>query len=324
MIYNFCTLFDKKYLLNGLALYYSLNKFNQGEFVLWMLCMDDVSYEILSKMNLSGMKLVKLADFENEALRKAKQDRNIAEYCWTCAANFCNYLLNKYDLPSITYLDSDLLFFGDFKRIFSEIGSNSIGIIEHRYSTERKYLEKDSGRFNVEWVTFLNDEEGKKALKWWSDKVIEWCYARFENGRFGDQMYLNDWPERFKNVCIIQNLGAGLAPWNVNNYSIKEDNGKILVNNQPLIFYHFHGFKLYGKFLVQRINGYYLKPFVIKKIYGWYSKQLRVIIKLLSQKYNFNINYFYTKIDWKNYFLEKIRSCKFSNDLLEMYYKKQR
>ena len=33
---------------------------------------------------------------------------------------------------------------------------------------------------------------GLKALKWWRDRCLEWCYARIEDGKFGDQFYIED------------------------------------------------------------------------------------------------------------------------------------
>ncbi|MFN3270416.1 MAG: hypothetical protein ACK42G_07510, partial [Candidatus Kapaibacteriota bacterium] len=43
-----------------------------------------------------------------------------------------------------------------------------------------------------------------------------------------DQLYLDDWTERFKGVHVMKHLGGGLAAWNVQQYEFKNENEKIL------------------------------------------------------------------------------------------------
>ena len=54
-------------------------------------------------------------------------------------------------------------------------------------------------------------------------------------------------------VHVLRNEGGGLAPWNIGQYYLKQENGKIEIVNKkterkfPLIFYHFQGFELLGR-----------------------------------------------------------------------------
>ena len=44
---------------------------------------------------------------------------------------------------------------------------------------------------------------------------------------------------------ILQNIGAGVAPWNHIQYEFSEDDkGKKWVNHTPIIFYHFHSLEI--------------------------------------------------------------------------------
>lgn len=54
------------------------------------------------------------------------------------------------------------------------------------------------------------------------------CVMQLENGKFGDQKYLDDWTARFKDVHVLQHLGGGIAPWNVQQYTFQKENDRIV------------------------------------------------------------------------------------------------
>ncbi|MBX2975149.1 MAG: glycosyl transferase [Ignavibacteriaceae bacterium] len=249
-MYNFCTLFDTHYFSRGLALYYSLEKHCE-DFHLYIFAFNNKAYEVLAKLNLVNATIISLNDFEDEELLKVKPTRNIAEYCWTSTSSTILYVLEKYKIESCTYLDADLFFYSSPKPLFDEMGENSIFLTEHRYSAQYN-KEVKSGKYCVQFVTFKNNEHGLKALKWWRDRCLEWCYARYEDGKFGDQLYLDDWTERFDGVHVMKHLGGGLAAWNVQQYSFINIDGKIIgtelstLTKFDVIFYHFHYLKFFS------------------------------------------------------------------------------
>ncbi len=95
-------------------------------------------------------------------------------------------------------------------------------------------------------MTFRNDEVGRDAVDWWRARCLEWCYARAEEGKFGDQKYLDDWPERFRSVYVCARPGVGLAPWNVASHRLDRREGVVLADDEPVVFYHFHELRLHG------------------------------------------------------------------------------
>lgn len=243
-MFYFCTYFDSNFLSRGLALYRSLVR-HAAPFHLWVLCFDDLAYETLRRLALSEVTPISLGDFEegDQELVQTKKGRSRVEYYFTCTPSLPLYVLRHWpEVEVITYLDADLFFFADPSPIYEELGGNAILIGEHRYPEHLRHLES-VGVYNVGLLSFSRDDNGLKCLNWWRRRCIEWCYDREENGRYADQKYLDDWPERFSGVVILQHKGAGLAPWNVVNYNLGLENGQILVDAQPLVFFHFHGFK---------------------------------------------------------------------------------
>lgn len=281
-MYHFCTQFDKNYFYKGLALFYSLKRFLNNNFILWVLCFDDLSYEILTKLNESQIELIKLEEFENEDLKRVKKERTFVEYAWTCTSNLIFYLLKNKNIDSITYLDADIYFFDSPEILFQEISDAPLAIVEHRYSNNRKHYEKIAGRFNVSFVYAKNNEDGKRAIRWWANKVIEWCYDRYEEGKFGDQKYLDEFPKLFPYVHIIQHKGANIAPWNIRFLKIKKEDDKIYVEDMPLIFYHFHRFYILDENSYLPASRYYIPFKAMEYIYKPYWEEIKNVIKLVK------------------------------------------
>ena len=242
---HFCTYFDSNYLPRGLALYHSLKRWHETPFTLWVLCFDPLTCEILSKMQLSNVRLMRHTDFEKDdpEILQAKRNRSAVEYYWTCTPSLPLYLLKQHpEIDMITYLDADLLFFSSPQPIYEEFSNHSIMLIEHRYSPAHENLKPVVGIYNVQMMVFRRDANGLEALFWWWKQCIDWCYRKSENGKFGDQLYLNDWPKRFSHTHILQNIGAGVAPWNAARYRLRKVNENLYVEDSPLIFYHYHAF----------------------------------------------------------------------------------
>src|SRR6266545_3388136 len=119
-MHYYCTYFDQHYLTRGLTLYRSLKR-HSASFKLWVLCLDDPTYEVLSKLNLPDLLPVALKNFEknDKALLAAKRDRTLIEYYFTCSPSWPLYILDNFpEVDLITYLDADLFFYSSPAPIF--------------------------------------------------------------------------------------------------------------------------------------------------------------------------------------------------------------
>jgi hypothetical protein len=128
----------------------------------------------------------------------------------------------------------------------------------HRFPPELACLER-CGRYNVGWVSFRNDATGLSCAQWWRARCLEWCYDRLENGRYADQRYLDEWPTRFEGVRTLEHKGANLAPWNVSQYTLSYRSNAVWVDDDPLVFYHFHGLRRSGVVVDPQLWNYHAK-----------------------------------------------------------------
>lgn len=252
MRYEFATLFDKRYLARGLVLYRSLEKHCRS-FRLFVFCADQETQAALRALRLDNVALVQLAELESayQELARVRPTRSLTEYYWTATPATCLFVLERHpEVSMVTHLDADLMFYADPAPLYRELADDSILLTPHRVSPEfRDSTEEErqllGGRFNVQFEVFRRDENGLKALRWWHERCVEWCYDRFEPGRYGDQGYLDDWETRFPGVRALQHPGAGVAPWNVSRYVLAVRDHAPEVDGSPVIFHHFASLQLH-------------------------------------------------------------------------------
>jgi hypothetical protein len=212
----------------------------------WILCLDIETWSVLNGLNNKNLVLIKLEEFEDTTVLGLRNTREWREFCWTLASSFLCSVISHADKGStVAYIDADCFFFDDFLEITMQLGNDAqILIHEHRFSPDRKEWEKSSGRFNVGVIVGIVDEQFVSCITRWREKVLEECVLDPENGKCGDQTYLNDWPDKYSSVRIMHQKGAGIGPWNMLNYQFAFERNRVKVDNENLIFFHFSRFKV--------------------------------------------------------------------------------
>ena len=271
MMEHYVTLFDSLFLPQGIALHRSLERW-AGSFTLWVLCLDDATHRELTKLRLPNMRLLRLGDLETPELLRVKPGRSRAEYCWTLTPFTPRFVFEADPTVSrVTYVDADLWCLNSPAPIFRELDASfkPVLITSHGYAPEYDHSAA-SGRFCVQFVTFTRDR-GEPVRKWWEERCIEWCYARPEDGKFGDQKYLDDWPERFSSyVHVLERQEWLLAPWNATRFPYGD-----------ALIYHFHGLRLMERGQVSVGDDYAIPPVLMQHVYKPYMECLGQVAREL-------------------------------------------
>jgi GT2 family glycosyltransferase len=245
---HFCTLFDENYLTRGLALHRSLQA-HAGKFELTVLCLDQAVEKALRAAKLPGVRLLPVAELAAKypALAAARADRSKLEFYFTCTPWLMRHRLAE--LPKgelLTYLDADVYFFSSPETVFKAIGPASVAITPHHFPASLSHLER-YGKFNVGWVSFRHDPTGLACAADWAGKCAEWCLNLLEADRYADQKYLDAWAGKFPGTVSLDSPGINAAPWNIKDAVITAGKNGPLVNEQPLVFYHFHALNALGR-----------------------------------------------------------------------------
>ena len=282
----YCTYFDHNYLSRGLALYNSLRR-HVPDARLWVLCLSEECHRVLGALGLPGILPVRLADFEaaDPEVAATRGNRSTVEYYFTCTPAWMRFVLaREADAEWVTYLDGDLFFFAPPEAIYDELRDAAIAIIPHRYPPKLDRLKK-FGTYNVGWVGARNDGDGAAVIAWWRERCIEWCHDYADAGRFADQGYLDSFSTLSSRVRPVENVGANLAPWNVDNYRIDFQHRVVVDLASPLIFFHFQGLRRALRWFMFSSHRAYRASFsgvVRNQIYKPYVDELLAVERMVD------------------------------------------
>ena len=261
---HYVTLFDTNYVEKGLSLHESMTKWCK-EFKLWIICLDVDVFNLLKVLSLESTELILLDEIENEQLLKIKNSRTLTEYYWTLTPHAIKSIFRKrVNVDEVTYVDADLCFLANPEPIYNEFEKSqaSVLITEHAYSPQND-RSRTSGKYCVQFLVFKRRVQ-ETILENWGKQCLEWCFNRFEDGKFGDQMYLDHWPRNYgSEIHVLNRKEWALGPWNASRFPFSEG-----------IFYHFHQVKFpHKKILI--LGNYDIPDTLIKNLYADYFKSLR-------------------------------------------------
>lgn len=296
----FCTLFDSNYLDKGLVMYRSLVS-TGCSFKMYVLAMDGKCLEILRSYSYPNLFLISIEEFvRSYNLEAIQKERPRGEFCWTCTSFLIDNVLTEFHEEICTYVDSDLYFFANPECLIDEMNEKSVQILEHRYndSVLGHMSHKTSGTYCVQFNTFRNTKDSLKLLRWWEEQCIRSCtIAPGGEGVWGDQGYLEDWGN-YDFVGVLHNLGGGVAPWNVAQYSLadnKNDDRELMLCEKKtgdvfrLIFYHFHNVNYLSRYKV-RMNVYEIwkaDKDLIELIYTGYLTEVDAVKEELYNNFGY-------------------------------------
>lgn len=266
--FHFSTVVSRDHLYKFLAMRSSLQE-HAGNYKLYVLCADKAVYDVLKAIPFPNLVLVQLNEIEDDALLKAKANRLFHAYCWTLKPVFLNYVLNTFpDAGYFAHLDADLFFYADPAAIFAEKPTASLFLTHHRNSKAFEGFYNITGIYNTGFVGCRRDDTSLAAIGEWAQKCIEHCPIKEEpeHKLFGDQRYVEDWPQRYERVHTVVSIGANAALWNITNYKVSRKGKQVCLNGVPLTFYHFSGLSIISRYEYNLCWYYHIED---QKIVSW-------------------------------------------------------
>lgn len=298
---RYCVLSDSRYLPRALVMYESLRAHSAEPFDLDFYSFDGKTSTILRQLALPGVRVFPIEEIETPEMRRARAGRSPLEYIWTCKPLALEHsLLHSPRADGVAYVEADLLFCGDPAILFNELGDGSLLLTPH-YCSPRSWVPEvpRSGKYCAQFLWCRNDAQGREALSLWGAWCLEWCYDRYDEGRCGDQKYLERLPILFGGVREVRSRASALGPWNTPTGLFRDGGGRLFLQGAPVAFYHFHHFRPLGGGYYQLTHGYPVSRDAVDLIYRPYIaayegalRRLRRIEPALLQGQEFSAKYF--------------------------------
>jgi glycosyltransferase involved in cell wall biosynthesis len=98
-----------------------------------------------------------------------------------------------------------------------------------------------AGCYNLGFLALARHPQLNDFLTWWQRKLEFDCRIDFANGLFVDQKWIDLVPGLFDGVSVLRHPGYNVAYWNLEHRAVRRQGSALLVNSQPLVFFHFSG-----------------------------------------------------------------------------------
>lgn len=205
---------------------------------------------------------------------------SLVELCTAVKGIAIQEIAKRFDAEKVIYLDPDIVIFSKLDCILSRLDDYGILLTPHQTTPESSYstivdneiCSLKHGVFNLGFLAVNVKTEGKRFVDWWANRLAQFCYDDIAGGLFTDQRWVDLAPCFFDSLLAMKEPIYNVCTWNLSNRIISgtlEDG--LLVNGQPLCFYHFSGFDSGSQEIM--LNKYGGKSPVLKKLRNWYIEE---------------------------------------------------
>jgi hypothetical protein len=170
----------------------------------------------------------------------------IVELLTSVKPYYFTWLFNSYkEVEKFVYFDPDIMVFQPLTELSNSLDEYDIILTPHYTTpindnllpTELHIMQ--TGIYNLGFIAVRRSANTIAMLKWWELKLSTQCIIDLTRGLFVDQLWANLIPAYFDKVLIEKYPGYNMAHWNLHERTLTKTKDGFLVNNVPLIFYHF-------------------------------------------------------------------------------------
>lgn len=237
------------------------------------------------RFDLGGEEFDRLLSADDMFLESAESwlfGHDVVEACTAVKGKAAVDILAEPDCEKLFYFDPDVALVNEMTEVVELLDTYSVVLTPHQIDPEprssrtaiqdNEIASLNYGVFNLGFVAIADDPEGRRFANWWDDRLRDWCHDRLDIGVFVDQKWCNLVPCFFDDVKVLRDPGYNVASWNLSQRLMTYDNeGRALINDRPLRFYHFTKLGAVGDSMTQR---YAQDNTEVYELWWWYRQQV--------------------------------------------------
>lgn len=182
-------------------------------------------------------------------VRSTAMQYDILELNTNVKPTFMKYLLARYSLNQLVYLDPDIFCYQPLTPVFDALKACDAVLTPHLTTPlnddGKQPAEQDmlyNGTYNLGFIAIRNSEQGLALLSWWERRCLDLGFSEGRTGLFVDQKWMNLAPGLFERIAILRHPGCNMAYWNLNDRTLSGPVDAPRVNHSVrLCFFHFSG-----------------------------------------------------------------------------------
>ncbi len=189
-------------------------------------------------------------------------------------------IIARFQAEKVFYFDPDIVVLNSICLLIDKLDDASILLTPHQTTPERdkcaiidnEICSLKHGVFNLGFLGICNNAAGVAFLRWWRDRLHDFCFDDKPGGLFTDQRWVDLAPAFFEDIHILRSPACNVATWNLTHRIASGSmNSGILINGEPLIFFHFSGIDSgEQKIMLRKYIG---KSGVLKDLRRWYINE---------------------------------------------------
>lgn len=223
----------------------SFLKFNPGS-TFSVLVIDSKKVEFKKEQNFNYLSPDDL-EIDAQVFENMAFYYNVTELATALKPTALKTLLAK-DSTKVIYLDPDIEVFERLSELDDALEENPIVLTPHTLSPipqdglRPSDIEiMSSGTFNLGFIGLSKSETVNQLLDWWEQRLRFDSISDPQENLFTDQRWIDLVPSYFP-IHILRNSGYNVAYWNLHERTLENTDSGVLVNGEPLKFFHFSGY----------------------------------------------------------------------------------